>query len=120
MKILTEQEFNDSPIFGHDYFEKGAYLESTIQELADLDAGTTCAGHGNSCFKTLSTKFPDNRIFSKFEHYHDGRPTLDGMVAIECTDEDQAYEIEVLAESARGSLRNDYDLGNRFWIFEVE
>jgi hypothetical protein len=129
MKILSGEELEKSPI-GHDDFdgiENCQPVLTTIQDLANLLVGTECGEVGNTCFVGLEQVFGDRPIYtwiSKTNHspsFGDELPgpVVSGMPCIHCTEE-EAEQIEAIAQSFGGSLRADGELEEGFYGFEVE
>jgi hypothetical protein len=100
-------------------------VETTIAELAEVDAGTDCGMVGNSCFRYLAEKGYKHRKcrgwFIPGPSVYGDKPVVTGMFHIKIQTEETAKKVERLAAKGGGSLRFD---GESEWdgymVFEIE
>ncbi len=94
-------------------------IETTVQELADLKAGTCCGSIGNQAFNALANFGYNYRIckgwFDKKEN------VVLGMFHIQSDSEEDAECISTIVSEVHGSLRfNDKSKLPGFMEFEIE
>lgn len=96
-------------------------VETTIDELAQLNIGTCCGITGNTAFVALKNEgFGTSRVIG---WYNAKTKDVMGMIHIEISDEYQADKISDIAYDAGGggSLRsNGKSRKNGFYEFEIE
>ena len=137
MRKLTEEEIRQALEDTGETDEGAVAVETTIQELADLGAGTYCGIIGNACFKALADKgyghlkcrgwylaatwiLPPNEPSGLIHGYRERNSAVTGMFHIEIQDV-KAEDVEDIVSEAHGSLRSG---GKSKWDgfaeFEVE
>ena len=138
MRKLTEEEIKQALEDTGETDEGAVAVETTIQELADLGAGTYCGTIGNTCFKALADKgyghlkcrgwyltatwaLPQKELPGLIQGYREGNPAVMGTFHIEAQDALKVEDVENIVSEAQGSLRSG---GKSKWDgfveFEVE
>jgi hypothetical protein len=99
-------------------------MDTTIGELAQIGAGTTCGTVGNTCFVGIASYSNGKYSKRKVKCWIDTSltpPEVSGMVHIKIQTETTAEKIDDLATNFGGSLRyNDGSPFPGFIDFEVE
>ncbi len=143
MRNLTAQEIEQALDDNGESEEGCVAIEATVQELADLNAGTCCGGFGNLTFKALADKGYGKR---KCRGWYDAkpvpmtqadwesiqgegevpadamsRPEVVGMFHIKIQTDKTAEKVERIAASVHGSLRfNGDSMWDGYKEFEIE
>lgn len=143
MRNLTQEEINLALDDNGEKEEGAIAIEATVQELADLDAGTCCGTVGNHTFKALAEKGyghrkcrgwflakPTPMTQEQWESLQgvgtvpaadQSRPQVWGMFHIKIQTEKTAEKVERIAGEASGSLRyNGESNWEGFQEFEIE
>ena len=93
-------------------------VETTIQELANRNIGSSCGSEGNSCFKEIAKEFPNTKIRTCV--WQEGDNFLTSSCEMYIDNEKMGERIQELADIGGGSLRFDWSEKAGWNYFETE